>query len=67
MELLDEDIEYKYQYYPDTGYPNGKYWISTDVISIVLRDSGYDLMELVYKDMSEHPDYIQWIRKEAKI
>jgi uncharacterized protein YijF (DUF1287 family) len=66
MELLDEDIEYKYQYYPDTGYPNDKYWISTDVISIVLRDSGYDLMELVYKDMSEHPDLYPMDKKGSE-
>jgi uncharacterized protein YijF (DUF1287 family) len=56
MKLLEEDIEYKYQNYADTGYPNDKYWISTDVISVVLHDCGYDLMELMYQDMSEHVD-----------
>jgi uncharacterized protein YijF (DUF1287 family) len=56
MKLLEEDIEYKYQFYAETGYPDDKYWISTDVISVVLNDCGYDLMELIYKDMSEHVD-----------
>lgn len=56
MKLLEEDIEYQYQFYADTGYPNDKYWISTDVVSVVLKDCGYDLMELVYDDMSKHID-----------
>ena len=33
-----------------------RYWISTDVVSVVLKDCGYDLMELVYDDMSKHID-----------
>ncbi|MHB1346520.1 MAG: DUF1287 domain-containing protein [Candidatus Humimicrobiaceae bacterium] len=56
MKLPDEGISYKYQTYPETGYPDEKNWISTDVISVVLNDSGYDLMELLYKDMTEHID-----------
>ncbi|MBN1298930.1 MAG: DUF1287 domain-containing protein [Actinobacteria bacterium] len=56
MELLEEDIEYGYQVYPETGYPSDNVWISTDVISVVLRDAGYDLMELIYKDMEEHKE-----------
>jgi uncharacterized protein YijF (DUF1287 family) len=56
MKLPEEGITYKYQAYPETGYPNEKNWISTDVISVVLFDCGYDLMELVYKDMTEHID-----------
>ncbi len=56
MKLPEEDIEYQYQFYADTGYPNDKYWISTDVISVVLNDCGYDLMELIYDDMSQHID-----------
>jgi uncharacterized protein YijF (DUF1287 family) len=56
MKLLEEDIEYQYQFYADTGYPDDKYWISTDVVSVVLKDCGYDLMELVYDDMSKHID-----------
>jgi hypothetical protein len=56
MQMPEENIEYKYEAYPDTGYPTEKVGISTDVISIVLRDSGYDLMELIYEDMNDHKD-----------
>jgi len=56
MELLEEDIQYGYQIYPDSGYPADNIWISTDVISMVLKDTGYDLMELIYNDMIEHKE-----------
>ena len=68
LELIEEDIEYGYETFPDTGYPSSNVWISTDVISVVLRDVGFDLMELIFKDMSEHKeDYPMDIkgRKEA--
>lgn len=54
LELLDEDIEYGYQLFSDTGYPDNNVWISTDLISITLNNCGYDLMELMYKDMIKH-------------
>ncbi len=54
LELIEEDIIYGYETFPDTGYPSSNIWISTDVISVVLNDVGYDLMELISKDMSEH-------------
>ena len=66
MKLPNEDIVYKYQVYPETGYPNDKYWISTDVVSVVLRDCGYDLMELIYKDMSDHIDAYPMDKKGTK-
>jgi len=66
MKLPDEGIVYKYQAYPETGYPNEKNWISTDVVSVVLRDCGYDLMELIYKDMSEHTDAYPMDKKGTK-
>ena len=56
LELLNEDIEYGYSVFPDTGYPTDNVWISTDVISVTLRDCGYDIMELIYKDMIEHKE-----------
>jgi uncharacterized protein len=56
MELLNEDIKYGYQLYPDSGYPTDNVWISTDVISVVLKDCGYDLMELIYQDMLDHKE-----------
>lgn len=56
MDLLDEDIEYGYIVYPETGYPQEDVWISTDVISMVLKEAGFDLMELIYEDMTEHKE-----------
>lgn len=56
MELLEENVEYGYQIYPDSGYPTENIWISTDVISIVLRDVGFDLMELINEDMIDHKE-----------
>ncbi len=56
LELLEEDIEYGYQVFPGTGYPDNNVWVSTDVISITLNNCGYDLMELMYKDMIEHKE-----------
>ena len=68
LELVEEDIEYGYEVFPDSGYPSNNIWISTDVISMILNEAGFDLMELIYKDMSEHKeDYPMDIkgRKEA--
>lgn len=56
LELLEEDITYGYETFPDSGYPTNNVWVSTDVIAVVLNDVGFDLMELIYKDMSEHKD-----------
>jgi len=56
LELLDKEIEYGYQVFQETGYPSNNVWISTDVISVTLRDCGYDLMELIYEDMNEHKE-----------
>lgn len=56
LDLIEEDIVYGYETFPDTGYPSNNVWISTDVISMVLNDVGYDLMEMIFKDMSEHKE-----------
>ena len=56
LELIEEDITYGYELFPDSGYPTNNVWVSTDVIAVVLNDVGFDLMELIYKDMSEHKD-----------
>ncbi len=56
LELLDEDIIYGYETFPDTGYPTTNVWISTDVISMTLNESGYDIMELINKDMTTHKE-----------
>lgn len=57
LELLDEDIEYGMEYFPNTYYPStDNKWISTDVISVTLNECGIDIMELIYKDMLEHKE-----------
>ncbi len=67
MELLEEDIEYGYKVYPETGYPTENIWISTDVIAMVLNDAGYDLMELIYEDMKAHKeDYPMDIKNRSE-
>lgn len=68
LELTEKDIEYGYEVFPDSGYPSNNIWISTDIISMILNDNGFDLMELMYEDMTEHKeDYPMDIkgRKEA--
>ncbi|MDZ7837115.1 MAG: DUF1287 domain-containing protein [Actinomycetota bacterium] len=56
LDMLEEGRTYQYELYPDTGYPPDDVAISTDVIALVMRDCGYDLMELIYDDISQHPD-----------
>lgn len=56
MELLDRDIEYGYQLYPDTGYPGTNVWVSTDVIAVTYNECGIDLLELIYQDMVDHKE-----------
>jgi len=56
MDLIDSDITWGYKLYPDTGYPSENIWASTDVIAMVLKDLGYDLMELINKDMIDHSE-----------
>jgi uncharacterized protein len=65
MDILNQNITYGYKVFPKTGYPDENTWISTDVISVTLRDVGYDLMELIYNDMKAHKeDYPLDIKKE---
>lgn len=46
---------YKSEYYAG-GYPDGKYGVCTDVVAIAMRESGYDLMELVNNHIKAHPE-----------
>lgn len=46
---------YKSEYY-DTGYPNDRYGVCTDVVAFGLLGAGYDLMELVNDDIINNPD-----------
>lgn len=49
--------KYMSKYYA-TGYPDDEYGVCTDVVANALLHSGYDLMELVNRDIIEHPqDY----------
>ena len=45
--------KYKSKYY-ESGYPNDEYGVCTDVIAYALKNSGYDLMELVNEDMIQN-------------
>ncbi len=47
--------KYKSEYY-NTGYPSEEYGVCTDVVAIGLLHSGYDLMELVNKDIMNYPE-----------
>ena len=42
--------KYKSKYY-ETGYPDDKYGVCTDVVANGLKDAGYDLKELVNEDI----------------
>ena len=46
---------YKSKYY-ETGYPNDTYGVCTDVVSNAMKAAGFDLMDLVQKDIQKNPD-----------
>lgn len=46
--------EYKSVYY-DGGYPDDGYGVCTDVVAFALLNSGYNLMELVNRDILANP------------
>ncbi|MBQ7139884.1 MAG: DUF1287 domain-containing protein [Bacilli bacterium] len=45
--------KYKSKYY-SSGYPDDEYGVCTDVVAFSLKDSGYDLMDLVYNHVKEN-------------
>ncbi len=47
--------KYKSKYY-ETGYPDDKYGVCTDVIGYGLKNAGYDLRNLVYEDIIKNMD-----------
>ena len=47
---IPSNPKYKSKYY-DTGYPNDKFGVCTDVVGFSLLNAGYNLMELVYQDI----------------
>ena len=47
--------KYQSKYYA-TGYPDDEYGVCTDVVAFSLKDSGYDLMDLVYNHVKENKE-----------
>lgn len=47
--------KYKSKYY-NSGYPNDEYGVCTDVVAFDMKAAGYDLMDMVAKDIATHPD-----------
>ena len=45
--------KYQSKYYA-TGYPDDEYGVCTDVVAFSLKDSGYDLMDLVYNHVKKN-------------
>ena len=54
-DYIKKQPKYKSKYY-DTGYPNNKYGVCTDVVAFGLKGAGYDLMELVNEDIKNNKD-----------
>lgn len=54
-EYIKTKPKYKSKYY-ETGYPNDEYGVCTDVVGIALKNAGYDLMELVNKDIKNNKE-----------
>ena len=54
-EYIKTKPKYKSKYY-GTGYPNDEYGVCTDVVAFGLKDAGYDIMELVNKDVSNYKE-----------
>lgn len=55
LKYVSTKPKYKSRYY-ETGYPDDKYGVCTDVTANALKHAGYDVMELIQKDIEEHPD-----------
>ena len=53
LEYIKTKPKYKSKYY-STGYPLDNYGVCTDVVAKALKSAGYDLMELVYQDISSN-------------
>lgn len=54
-EYIKTKPKYKSKYY-GTGYPNDKYGVCTDVVGFALKNSGYDLMELINEDIKNNKE-----------
>ncbi len=49
-EYIATKPQYRSQYY-NTGYSNNGYGVCTDVVAFAMRNSGYDIMQLVNQDI----------------
>lgn len=58
--------KYKSRYY-STGYPDDGYGTCTDVVGAAMKNAGYDLMELVQKDIRKDPSAYEIDVPDAKI
>ena len=54
VRYIETKPKYKSKYY-QTGYPDDGYGVCTDVVANALRGAGYDLMEMVDKDVCLAP------------
>lgn len=54
-EYINTKPKYKSEYY-NTGYPKGEYGVCTDVVALGMLNAGYDLMDLVNKDIISYPE-----------
>ena len=52
---ISQRPKYKSKYY-ETGYPDDKYGVCTDVIGYGLKNAGYDLRNLVNEDIIKNKD-----------
>lgn len=50
---IETKPKYESKYY-STGYPNDEYGVCTDVVGFGLKGAGYNLMELVNEDITNH-------------
>lgn len=72
-DILDNAIEYvgtrpKYKsVYYASGYPDDEFGVCTDVVARALLGSGYDLQELVNRDIHEHPEDYDITKPDANI
>lgn len=55
IDYISTKPAYKSKYYTG-GYPTDRYGVCTDVVAFALRGAGFDLQQLVAKDVQVHPD-----------
>lgn len=55
LDYVATEPKYKSKYYT-SGYPDDGYGVCTDVVAYAMKWAGYDLMELVSRDIANNPD-----------